>query len=56
VCDSFSAMTADRCYQAGMSEQDAMEELRRHAGTQFSPAAVEAFLAVRASAQLSRAA
>jgi two-component system, cell cycle response regulator len=56
VCDSFSAMTADRCYQAGMSEQDAMAELRRHAGTQFSPAAVEAFLAVRAAAPLSRAA
>jgi diguanylate cyclase (GGDEF)-like protein len=56
VCDSFSAMTADRCYQPGMSAQDAMAELRRHAGGQFSPAVVEAFLAVRASAPLSRAA
>jgi two-component system cell cycle response regulator len=56
VCDSFSAMTADRCYQAERSEEDAIAELRRHAGTQFSPAVVEAFLAVRASVALPRAA
>ena len=60
VCDSFSAMTADRCYQAGMSPAEAGEELRRHAGSQFSPAVVAAFLAEREAAaaapQLSRAA
>jgi HD-GYP domain-containing protein (c-di-GMP phosphodiesterase class II) len=48
VCDSFSAMTTDRCYKAGMSQEEALEELRRHAGTQFAPAVVEAFEAARA--------
>ncbi len=47
VCDSFSAMTADRCYQAGVPAAEAEEELRRHAGSQFSPAVVAAFLAER---------
>jgi two-component system cell cycle response regulator len=58
VCDSFSAMTSDRCYKAGMSEAEAIEELRRHAGTQFSPAVVDVFLAVHgtASPALARAA
>jgi diguanylate cyclase (GGDEF)-like protein len=60
VCDSFSAMTADRCYQAGMPAAEAEEELRRHAGSQFSPVVVEAFLseraAIAATPQLSRAA
>jgi two-component system cell cycle response regulator len=49
VCDSFSAMTTDRCYKAGMSEAEAIEELRRHSGTQFSPAVVEAFEAAYAA-------
>jgi two-component system, cell cycle response regulator len=48
VCDSFSAMTSDRCYKAGLSEFEAIEELRRNAGTQFAPAVVEAFVASRA--------
>ena len=47
VCDSFSAMTTDRCYKPGMSEADATEELRRHAGSQFAPAVVDAFVAAR---------
>ena len=46
VCDAFSAMTSDRCYQAGMTESEAIEELRRNAGTQFAPAVVAAFLAL----------
>jgi HD-GYP domain-containing protein (c-di-GMP phosphodiesterase class II) len=41
-------MTTDRCYKAGMSQEEALEELRRHAGTQFAPAVVEAFEAARA--------
>ena len=47
VCDSFSAMTSDRCYKAALSESEALEELRRNAGTQFAPAVVEAFIAGR---------
>jgi response regulator RpfG family c-di-GMP phosphodiesterase len=42
-------MTTDRDYRRGMSEAAALEELRRNAGTQFSPAVVEAFLAERAA-------
>ena len=49
VCDSFAAMTTDRCYKAGMSEAEAIDELRRHSGTQFSPAVVEAFEAAYAA-------
>jgi two-component system cell cycle response regulator len=50
VCDSFSAMTTDRCYKPGMSEAAAAEELQRHAGSQFSPAVVDAFVATHAAA------
>jgi two-component system, cell cycle response regulator len=46
VCDAFSAMTSDRPYAPALSEDDARAELLRHAGTQFAPAVVEAFLAV----------
>jgi two-component system, cell cycle response regulator len=56
VCDSFSAMTTDRVYKAGMSEAEALDELRRNAGTQFAPRVVEAFEAAFAGARLPRAA
>jgi len=56
VYDSFSAMTTDRCYKAGMSEAEALDELRRHAGTQFAPAVVEAFEAAYEDARLPHAA
>jgi two-component system cell cycle response regulator len=49
VCDSFSAMTTDRCYKAAMSHAEALEELRDHAGTQFAPTVVEAFETVYAA-------
>jgi two-component system, cell cycle response regulator len=49
VCDSFSAMTADRCYKPAMTEAEAIEELRRNAGTQFAPAVVDAFQAAHAA-------
>jgi diguanylate cyclase (GGDEF)-like protein len=42
VCDAYDAMTADRCYQRARTPEDAMAELRRHAGTQFDPRVVEA--------------
>ena len=48
VCDAYAAMTSDRSYQSAMSPADAHAELRRHAGTQFAPAVVDAFLATRA--------
>jgi two-component system cell cycle response regulator len=49
ICDAFDAMTTDRPYRRGMPEAAALEELRRNAGTQFSPAVVAAFLAERAA-------
>jgi two-component system, cell cycle response regulator len=45
VCDAFEAMIGDRCYRAPLGVGDALEELRRCAGTQFDPKVVEAFVA-----------
>jgi HD-GYP domain-containing protein (c-di-GMP phosphodiesterase class II) len=45
-CDAFNAMTTDRSYRAAMSLDEAVEELEANAGTQFSPAVVEALLGV----------
>jgi diguanylate cyclase (GGDEF)-like protein len=47
VCDAYAAMTSDRPYQAALNEAEAIDELRRNAGSQFAPAVVQAFLAVR---------
>ena len=44
VVDSFDAMVSNRVYSPPMSRQEAMEELRRCAGTQFDPAIVAEFL------------
>jgi HD-GYP domain-containing protein (c-di-GMP phosphodiesterase class II) len=41
VCDAFDAMTSDRPYRQAMSIEDACEELRREAGTQFDPKCVD---------------
>jgi len=46
LADSFDAMTSDRCYRPALSLPDVIEELRRHAGTQFDPELVEKFLAI----------
>jgi diguanylate cyclase (GGDEF)-like protein len=42
ACDAFHAMTSDRPYRAGTSHEEALRELRRHAGTQFDAAVVDA--------------
>jgi hypothetical protein len=44
VCDAYEAMTAERPYRERMSTGDARRELRDHAGTQFDPEVVDAFL------------
>ena len=46
VCDAFAAMTTERPYRDPVSENDAIAELRRCAGTQFDPLVVEAFCRV----------
>jgi HD-GYP domain-containing protein (c-di-GMP phosphodiesterase class II) len=44
ACDAFSAMTTNRPYRQAMSHPEAIEELRRCAGTQFDPQVVEALI------------
>jgi HD-GYP domain-containing protein (c-di-GMP phosphodiesterase class II) len=45
-CDAFNAMTTDRSYRTAMSLGEAVDELRRNAGTQFSPAVVNALISI----------
>jgi HD-GYP domain-containing protein (c-di-GMP phosphodiesterase class II) len=44
ACDAFSAMTTNRSYRQAMSRPEAIEELRRCAGTQFDPQVAEALI------------
>jgi diguanylate cyclase (GGDEF)-like protein len=43
VADAYDAMTSDRVYRQRLSEEEALAELRRCAGTQFDPRIVAAF-------------
>jgi diguanylate cyclase (GGDEF)-like protein len=43
VVTAFNAMTSDRPYRAAMTEEAALEQLRRNAGGQFDPRCVIAF-------------
>ena len=45
VCDSFDAMVSERPHSRAMSQEGALDELRRNAGTQFDPLVVDAFCA-----------
>ena len=45
VVDTYDAITSDRPYRLARSHEYALEEVRRHAGTQFDPTVVAAFLA-----------
>jgi two-component system cell cycle response regulator len=56
VADAFDAMTGPRPYSTARSEDEALEELRRCAGTQFDAAVVEAFVAAWRDVRLSAAA
>jgi HD-GYP domain-containing protein (c-di-GMP phosphodiesterase class II) len=47
VADAFDVLTSDRLYRLAASEEEALLEIRRHAGTQFDPAIVWALLDAR---------
>ena len=44
IADSFDAMTTDRPYRKGLTRQQAVDEIRRESGKQFSPVIVEALV------------
>ena len=46
MVDACTAMIDERPYRKALSPDEALEELQRHAPTQFDPAVVAAFLRV----------
>lgn len=44
LADAYDAMTNNRTYRKALSESEALEEIRRHAGRQFDPDLVAIFL------------
>ncbi|PAT01502.1 hypothetical protein CI105_06345 [Candidatus Izimaplasma bacterium ZiA1] len=44
VADAYDAMTHDRSYRKKLSTEEAIEELKRNAGTQFDPEVVSVFI------------
>ena len=44
VADAFANMISERGRQPGLPWEEALEELKRHAGTRFDPTLVEAFV------------
>jgi two-component system cell cycle response regulator len=47
ICDAYEAMTSNRSYRDAMTEQQAIAELRRCAGSQFDPEITRLFLEER---------
>lgn len=52
VADAYDAMTENRVYRKALTPKEAIEELRRNAGSQFDAAVVKAFVEVLASEEL----
>ena len=46
VADTFDAMTSDRPYRRGLSDEEAIAEIKRNRGTQFDPDVVDAMMRV----------
>ncbi len=46
VVDAYDAMTTDRPYRKALDKKIAINELKTHAGTQFNPSVVEAFVSL----------
>lgn len=49
IADTFDAMTSDRPYRKGFDPEEAFEEIKKCAGTQFDPEIVCALLAIKDS-------
>ncbi|HEX2160682.1 MAG TPA: diguanylate cyclase [Thermoleophilaceae bacterium] len=45
VCDAYEAMVSDRPYRPALTPEQAVAELREHAGSQFDPTVVRVFTA-----------
>ena len=56
VVDTYDAMTSNRPYRRALSEEAALAEIRRRAGTQFDPEFAEVFLRLRETGTASAAA
>ena len=48
IVDAYDAMVNDRSYRVALSVDEAKEEIRRNAGTQFDPVLAKAFLEILA--------
>lgn len=46
IADAYDVMTSDRPYRKAISHENAAQELKKQAGTQFDPALVQEFLAI----------
>lgn len=46
VADAYDAMTEDRVYRKALTREEAMEEIRKNAGTQFDPQICAVFLEI----------
>jgi HD-GYP domain-containing protein (c-di-GMP phosphodiesterase class II) len=53
VADAFDAMTSQRIYRLGRTIDYAMNEIRKHSGTQFDPQVVVAFLTILKKGEVS---
>lgn len=55
VADVFDALCSERPYKKAWEPEDAEAEIVRHAGTQFDPTVVQAFLSLRSKAKKPKA-
>jgi hypothetical protein len=53
ITDAYDAMTSDKVYRKGRTTQDAIQELRNCAGTQFDPQLVDRLVAIIESPEAS---